>query len=192
MSKKLFSAALAVGLFSATVAVQAATIEYSNDSTRFFFSNVTDVWTGSFVVNNAFDNSGVTLFTDSFNPDFAVNPDNSSFDPFLVVWDSLGNKVAFNDDISGANWNSFLNLGVMADGFYTFTIGNSPNAPLGNNFSDGFGVPSGFDLTMLYPNKANGEWHVVVTGVVPEPETWAMLLAGLAIVGSVARRRKHA
>jgi hypothetical protein len=30
------------------------------------------------------------------------------------------------------------------------------------------------------------------TTVVPEPETWAMLLAGLGIVGAVARRRKKA
>jgi hypothetical protein len=32
---------------------------------------------------------------------------------------------------------------------------------------------------------------VDVTGVIPEPETYAMLLAGLGLMGFVARRRRR-
>jgi len=33
--------------------------------------------------------------------------------------------------------------------------------------------------------------QITIGGVVPEPETYAMLLAGLGLLGFVARRKKH-
>jgi hypothetical protein len=49
--------------------------------------------------------------------------------------------------------------------------------------------PSELDFAAL----ADIGWQVVGfnASMVPEPETWAMLLAGLGIVGSVATRRRH-
>lgn len=48
-------------------------------------------------------------------------------------------------------------------------------------------------------NQRDSHWafdilnaNVAVANPVPEPETYGMLLAGLAIVGAVARRRKAA
>ncbi|MDR2208050.1 MAG: PEPxxWA-CTERM sorting domain-containing protein [Azoarcus sp.] len=197
MSKRFFPAALAVGLFSATVSVQAATIEFSNVNTGFHFENVTNLWTGSFTVDSLFDNSGVTLSTSA-----SVD----SFDPFLVVWEVLtrdaagnpltGNKIDFNDDFVFADSNAKISFGVggLADGTYYFTIGNSTNDLISDsvNFSD---IAASFAYNgpnpgILYPNVANGEWLVSISGVVPEPETWAMLLAGLGVVGSIARRRR--
>ncbi|MDR2015281.1 MAG: DVUA0089 family protein [Azoarcus sp.] len=180
MSKKFFSAVLAAGLFSAAVAVQAATIEFSSENTGFYFDDVTDTWTGSFVVNNGLDDSGVVLFTTS-----AL----TSFDPFLVVWDSSGRKIGYNNDKSSSDWDAQIDLGQLADGRYSFTIGNWPNGPAGEYFSDGFTGALGHGL---FPNRGHGEWNVFIQGVsaVPEPETWAMLLAGLGIMGAVTRRQR--
>jgi hypothetical protein len=38
----------------------------------------------------------------------------------------------------------------------------------------------------------NNHGQVVVVGTIPEPETYAMLLAGLGLLGFIARRRKSA
>jgi hypothetical protein len=50
------------------------------------------------------------------------------------------------------------------------------------------GDPQGFDFRV-----ANGEarivWVIDYTPQIPEPGTWALLLAGLAGVGAVVRRR---
>jgi len=176
--KLLSSAILAAGLLSATVAVQAATLDFYGKIT-----DLSDVFSFTFVVDNAFDPSGVTLYTTSYMQ--------GNFDPWLAVWDANGNRLDNSptwNDISSTNYDAFINMGQMANGTYTFTIGNHPNEPLGNNLNDGFAVtyPGG----VWVPGNVGNNWHVVVTGVVPEPETWAMLLAGLGIVGAVARRRR--
>jgi len=183
MKKKLLSVILAVGLFSGAAAVQAGYVVYNQDTEGFAFDHVNDVVTVTFWVDNALDNSGVVLWTDTWAT--------GSFDPFLVVWDSAGNFLAWNDDRSVGIGDSFINLGYLADGMYQFSIGNSPNRHAGNNLADGFvGAPT--FITGLHPDRSFGDWTVHVNGIqaVPEPETWAMLLAGLGIVGAVARRRK--
>lgn len=38
----------------------------------------------------------------------------------------------------------------------------------------------------------DGLWHLQIAAAVPEPETYAMLLAGLGLVGAIARRRRAA
>lgn len=182
MKKKLLSAMLAVGLLAGATAVQADTLHFTSKNTGFWFDEAADVWTGSFLVDGAFNAEKVILWTDSWE---------TSFDPFLVVWDAAGNKLAYNDNKAVGNGNSYIDFGVgdLAGGLYYFTIGNWPNAPAGSNISNGFTGWSGG----VQPNRGDGSWSVYIQGVsaVPEPETWAMLLAGLGIVGAVARRRKQ-
>jgi len=194
--KLLSSAVLAVGLLSATVAVQAATETY-----RGWLSDIKDLAHIQFEVNNALDSNGVTLTTTSYA--------GKNFDPFLAVWDSSGLLIGFNNDIDrdDLKLDAFIDLGQLADGVYTVTIGNWPYELVGAadflkdkstaiyfNTAQ-YTLPANWSGTDLNPHGSGwGPWYTVtVTGVsaVPEPETWAMLLAGLGMVGAVARRRRQ-
>ncbi|MDR2207854.1 MAG: DVUA0089 family protein [Azoarcus sp.] len=188
--KSLSSAVLAAGLFSATAAVQAATLNYSGT-----FGLLTDTVTVTFAVDSAVDNTGVVLFTNSFAA--------GNFDPFLAVWDASGYLIGFSGDIdmAGGDWDARIEFkpGFLADGAYSFTVGAWPNNIVGIDdwlatgspvhINDGFYF-SGSSSSLL-PGGAGPVWNVTISGVVPEPETWAMLLAGLGVVGAVARRRKQ-
>lgn len=189
MKNRFFSVVLAVGLFCGAVAAQAATLEFSAGSTGAYFGKLGDTWTGYFEVNSALDNSGVVLSTQPFA--------NFSFEPFLVVWDAAGNQVG-SFDRNG--WASSLDLGLsLSNGVYSFTISNWPYMPVSGTSTkdEGYALPSYYPGTINDPTipagLGHGDWKVTITGVVavPEPETWAMLLAGLAMVSTVARRRKQ-
>ena len=199
--KLLSSAVLAVGLLSAMAAVQAATLEFSGN-----LSNGMDFSTqaqGSFFVDGSIGDGTVTLYTDSFV--------DHNFNPFLVVWDWDGNLIKWNNngfdlDVTRDSKIEFA-AGDLADGKYFFTVSNTPYTPVCYkdvtcNISQGFDLTDalnpGVDPNNFRPGSwvtpGYGDyWHVVVTGsvtAVPEPETWAMLLAGLGMVGAVARRRR--
>jgi hypothetical protein len=47
------------------------------------------------------------------------------------------------------------------------------------------GTPSGPEVRLVIANGENGG------GVIPEPETWAMLIAGFGLVGFALRRRRE-
>jgi len=198
MSKKFLAAVLATGLLSSTVATQAADLYFSHETTGFLFEDVSDLWTGTFVVDNTLDNRDVVLSTYAYRNSWT---DEWSFDPFLVVWDANGNMVGFNNDFTWANHDAYLNLGHMDDGTYYFTIGNWPNQMVKNtvDFNE---VGASFayygdNPSVLYDIHGiaggTGQWRVYIAGVsaIPEPETWAMLLVGLTVMGSFACRRKH-
>ena len=50
--------------------------------------------------------------------------------------------------------------------------------------------PTGFAYSVA--SGINNHGQVAAIGMIPEPETYAMLLAGLGLLGFVARRRKTA
>jgi hypothetical protein len=49
-------------------------------------------------------------------------------------------------------------------------------------------LPQGVILSQATDINNNGQ--VIAMGVIPEPETYALLLAGLGLVGFMARRKK--
>jgi PEP-CTERM motif len=105
-----------------------------------------------------------------------------TYDPFLLLYGTafnaatpLTNLLALNDDFSSGNFNqSGFTFALLAGTSY-------------------FAIATGFDNTDFgdYTLAINGPGTVNVGGAVPEPTTWAMLLAGFGIVGGALRRRRR-
>lgn len=185
--------ALLAAMLLATGA-QAAQFDFSGD-----IANHNDVIQISFSL--ASDATNVKVWTDSY-----LNGVN--FDPITAVWSQSGsnwNLVGQNDDnpyiVPGlTKFDSGLTFGSLAAGNYLFTIATY------NNFASGTTLAQGFKFDNQTPiplavwdqpaSHANMGTHysvhlsgVDVAAPVPEPETYAMLLAGLGVLGWARRRQ---
>lgn len=141
------------------------------------------------------------------------------FDSDLYTWDSY-NALGTPGYNGTGYWDAFIvtisTLGYYWDTPHTDPVASSPNTFVwgGNDFADGVlenytTAPGGMDYVELlsgaaqyyvsfvldtksYPNAdtnhpSYGSFHV---SVVPEPETYAMMLAGLGLIFFTARRRQ--
>ncbi len=76
----------------------------------------------------------------------------------------------------------------MGDAFLLMSSSGALTGTFGGVTTSGFGT--GFQYALDY-SHANQVWlNVTQVGAVPEPSTYAMLLAGMGVVGWLARRRK--
>lgn len=112
-----------------------------------------------------------------------------AYDPAMIYARStdVGNGV-FSDDALDMSIN-FVNpvggafiVGLKQSTFYSFYLMNGGTTGISTiNFN-----------TLGVTDKGNGAGlsHAVFIGTVPEPETYALMLAGLGLVGFMARRRK--
>jgi choice-of-anchor C domain-containing protein len=102
-------------------------------------------------------------------------------------------SMAGNPDGGG---NKSINASVTTPNTYTFDISNSTHANMGwvtKTFS--FVATSNSSTLSFVGDAANGPYGAALDNVsvsaVPEPATYAMMLAGLSLMGYVARNRRH-
>ena len=149
------------------------------------------------------DATNVKVWTDSFQ-------NGANFDPITAVWRvSDGLRMGENDDNAGIApgqtvWDSGLVFSSLEAGDYLFTIAVYSNFSNSTHLSDGFRWDDDAPLTLAqyYGAPRGGNWSVHLSGVddangpgpspIPEPSTYAMMFAGLGVLGAVARRRRQA
>jgi hypothetical protein len=91
-----------------------------------------------------------------------------SFDPA----NALTNVLQSSDNFSGATFNAQITRNLTAATRYFAVVAGSGNANFGS-----------YNLTISGPGDIN---------VVPEPASWAMLIAGFGLTGAAMRRRRAA
>ena len=117
----------------------------------------------------------------------------SSFQP--VAGSSV---IVYSNEVDPAVFGNYHISAIFENGQLSQTV---TNLDTGATFASGILAAPGFLLSdmhnlILSGATTNGQptWidnaKITVTTPVPEPETYAMLLAGLGLVGSVVRRRK--
>jgi len=102
--------------------------------------------------------------------------------------------IIWGSNNGGATWEEGTIGAIYRDGFDTAdtTAGHSDDYTSLWNFSTGytlFRATSGDHLNPHYGSEPEGEIDALAAPV-PEPETYALFGAGLALMGYVARRRK--
>lgn len=136
--------------------------------------------------------SDLSLWTTSFAA--------GHFDPVVAIFDrGNGALLSFSDDVdspyaqvdaSQGTLDAGIRITDLAAGHYTVAVSASPNLPAGSAWADGYlnGSTGG---TPIDSSTAGWTVRAELTNAapVPEPTPTALLLAGLAVVGLLARRR---
>lgn len=147
--------------------------------------------------------SSISLWTDSWQSGL-------NFDPQLYL--ASGGLITSADNDGGSlvsasagYFDAGLQFTATAAGTYRLVLNASSNDALGPQLSDGFAYDADAPIPLVnwnqpgYDINANdqkgGFWRVHLNGVeqaavVPEPAGWAMLMAGLLMLGSLGRRRR--
>jgi hypothetical protein len=133
------------------------------------------------------------------------------FDPILAVFElPSGTKIGENDDditntvaadtVSGRAFDTFL-TGFLNPGDYRVSVMVFPNFAPDNLFTGAFSGATTFDdVSGVLNNPRTNQWAFDILGVnsavqvpaIPEPQSWAMLIAGFGLTGAAMRRRRMA
>jgi uncharacterized repeat protein (TIGR03803 family) len=169
----------------------------------------------TFDASNEFDVFG--LYADASGTLFGMTPNGGNFGlgtiyrlkdgifTTLVHFDGTNGAIpqsGFIADASGTLYGTTNNLGtggnvfsLAKDGTFTtlVTFSGSEGGPIGNLLADAAGTLYGF--TQSGGDAGAGTIFSITgsgfdTGAVPEPASWAMLIAGFGLTGAAMRRRR--
>ena len=116
-------------------------------------------------------------------------------DTILTLVDSNNVILAYNDDIDlGAGNLASVTFNFLAGGQYGIAVTNYANFPTPLSVGE---TLTGWSNNGFSGNYGNGNYQITVLGQgsvaapIPEPEIYAMMAAGLGLMGFVARRRQR-
>ena len=181
-------------------------------------TTITDLGTqgGTYGVNNPYQSVATAINNDGQIAGYA-RISTSTDNYYAAIWS--GATFTVLGGLDGSSWSSFANalnnVGQVVG--YTYigdgntmsgsthkhaVLWNGNTATDLNSFLDASSVSAGWVLTQANGindngwivgdaiNTLTGETHAFQLAAVPEPETYAMMLAGLAFVGFTTRRRR--
>jgi len=140
-----------------------------------------DVWSFSLAAGSTFSVNALTMYS-VYSGVFDIN---------LVLFNSAGQSVASNSGNLSNDVSDLFSYSVANTGTYFLTVSSYQNTPLdafGNNLGSSFWY-EGTTFDQWSGNAfGSGHYGLSVTAV-PEADSYAMMLAGLGLIGFAARRR---
>lgn len=139
--------------------------------------------------NPSADREDYTFYSSSFEEDFF-------FDDYYAISFVGTRNLTASLFGSGANAAAFSAFDLLASDRTTIiidgTVNSGPRAAFGT--MEGFNLMGGdYFIRVAGGASGSGEYggYVNLVSPVPEPETYAMMLAGLGMIGFVSRRKKQ-
>jgi hypothetical protein len=200
LNKKFKALLLAVSMLGTSSAFATSTYTYTDSTDSFFsgsFSVATPLTDGTYnlLTAPASDNFTNTFFSALFTHYTGKVTASVTFAESLFNVTVTGGQVTAWDIVAKgtAGWCGGIRCGTSYSGYYVATTSNSPG-----NSLQAFTVtgPRNDSANITSTLAGNGIWTgggvSTVAAPIPEPETYCMMLAGLALMGFMVCCKKSA